>query len=105
MSRIRTCVVKVPAGNDWRTRHESCPRDLLPWADPYIAQLICRLEDRFDDHFDRCDPFAADHAPWNADAFDDGWREDAFMPRPLDAPRFQWLPSVYGGYPLLDDES
>jgi hypothetical protein len=112
--RIRTCVIEVSKHDDWRSGPAARPRDLLPWADPYIAQLVRRLEDRYDNaEDDRCDPFAAADAPWNHDVHetewagdewpDDGWREDAFMPRPQGAPRMNWLPIIYGEFPLLED--
>jgi hypothetical protein len=102
-------VIEVSRHDDWRAGPAARSRDLLPWADPYIAQLVRRLEDRYDNaEDDRSDPFAADDAPWNHDASDDewpddGWRDDAFMPRPHGAPRMNWLPPVYGQFPLLDD--
>jgi len=44
----------MPAAQDW-------PRDLLPWADPYIAVLMLRLERRYDWAGVADDsPFAAD---------------------------------------------
>ena len=110
IARIHCQVLEIPARNEWRQRGER-PRDLLPWADPYIARLISRLEDRYevedraDD--DLSDPFVPDdseledEAPWQP-TLGDEW-EDAFIPRSLDAPRRQNFPPVYGGFPLLDD--
>jgi hypothetical protein len=65
-----------------------------------------RLEDRFEsaDGFDKSDPFADDDGPASLAIFDDGWQEDAFMPRPLETPRFHSYPPVYGGFPLMEDE-
>jgi hypothetical protein len=110
IARIHCQVLEVPAKDQWHAR-SGRPRDLLPWADPYIARLIHRLEDRYDvEHFaddDLSDPFvpgedeAADEAKWQPTPGDD-W-EDAFIPRSLDAPRRPWHPPVYGGFPLLDD--
>ena len=105
-ARIRCQVIEVPTQDDWLSQRGGGPRELLPWADPYIAGLMRRLEDRFDsaDRFDSSDPFAADDQPTSLAIFDDGWQEDAFMPRPLEAPRFHSYPPVYGGFPLLEDE-
>jgi len=102
-TRIRCQVLESPAQDGWSSRRER-PRDLLPWADPYIAGLVRRLEERYDAEADcsTSDPFDADHASGDTAAFDDGWQEDAFMPRPLEAPRFHCYPPVYGGFPLLD---
>lgn len=129
-SRIRCQVLETPTQEDWSPRRGR-PKDLLPWADPYIAGLVRKLEERFDaqadwqthdplgaDRMGRSsgaqisqgltdlhsghDPFDADPALDELDAFDDGWQEDAFMPRPLEAPRFHCYPPVVGGFPLLD---
>jgi len=104
-ARIRCQVIEVPAQDDWLSRRGGGPRELLPWADPYIAGLMRRLENRFEsaDGFGPSDPFA-DHEPTSLAIFDDGWQEDAFMPQPLEAPRFHSYPPVYGGFPLLEDE-
>ena len=105
-ARIRCHVLEVDRDDDWLPRRNS-PRDLLPWADPYIASLVHRLEQRYDSDEaaeDLCDPFAADDAPFCPAGFDDGWWDDAFMPRPLEAVAAnRWHPPVYGGFPLLDD--
>ena len=104
-SRIRCQVLEVPDHDDWLSRRGGGPRELLPWADPYIAGLMRRLESRFGpaDDYDACDPFATDEAPGGTSVLDDGWQEDAFMPRPIEAPRFHSYPPVYGGFPLLED--
>ena len=64
-----------------------------------------RLENRYapvgDD--DDCNPFGTDDEPLSHSQFDDGWQEDAFMPRPVESLRFHSYPPVYGGFPLLDD--
>jgi hypothetical protein len=107
MSATRICchVLEVPDQDDWLSRRGSGPRELLPWADPYIAGLMRRLESRFSpaDDLDLCDPFAGYDEPASTSVFDDGWQDDAFMPRPLEAPRFHSYPPVYGGFPLLED--
>src|SRR5262249_42765553 len=103
--RIRCHVIEVPADEDWLSRRSHPPRELLPWADPYIAGLMRRLENRGGavEEAHACDPFDADEMSATAD-FNDGWQEDAFMPRPLEAPRIHSYPPVYGGFPLLDEE-
>jgi hypothetical protein len=105
-TRIRCHVLEVPDQDDWLSRRSSRPRELLPWADPYIAGLMRRLDDRYraTDDIDPCDPFSAEDGPPSTALFDDGWQEDAFMPPPLEAPRFHSHPPVYGGFPLLEDE-
>jgi hypothetical protein len=104
-ARIRCHVLEVPAQDDWLSRRGGGPRELLPWADPYIAGLMRRLENRYapvgDD--DDCNPFGTDDEPLSHSQFDDGWQEDAFMPRPVESLRFHSYPPVYGGFPLLDD--
>jgi hypothetical protein len=99
--------LEVPDQDDWLSRRSSGPRELLPWADPYIAGLMRRLEDRYSDadDIDPCDPFSPDGAAGTSE-FDPptaDWQEDAFMPRPLETPRFHPYPPVYGGFPLLDE--
>ena len=102
--RIRSQVVEVSTSDDRLSRRPRPARDLLPWADPYIAGLMRRLEGRHGaDDADSCDPFAADDGAGGS-VIDDGWQEDAFMPRPLEVPRFHSFPPVVGGFPLLDDE-
>jgi len=104
IARIHCQVLEMPDREDWLPRTDlGQPRDLLPWADPYIAQLIHQLEDRFDVEdslAEPCDPFAPDDEDWLLAG--DDW-EDAFIPRSLDAPRRRWHPPVYGGFPLLED--
>jgi hypothetical protein len=106
VTRIRCHVLEVDREDDWLPRRSNS-RDLLPWADPYIASLIQRLEQRYEGDAaddDRCDPFADGGASFAPAEFDDGWRDDAFMPRPLEAASAsRWHPPVYGGFPLLDD--
>jgi len=105
-SRIRCHVIEVPTDDDWLSRRGGSPRELLPWADPYIAGLMRKLQRRSAavDEADASDPFEAEDAETSVAVYDDGWQEDAFMPRPLEAPRFHSYPPVYGGFPLLKDE-
>jgi hypothetical protein len=101
-TRIRCHVIEVPAQDHWLARRGGRgARELLPWADPYIASLMRRLERRCggDDEMNGDDPMHEDSDA----AFDDGWQEDAFMPRPIEPPRIHSYPPVYGGFPLLED--
>jgi hypothetical protein len=103
-TRIRCQVIEVPSQDDWLARRGGGPRELLPWADPYIANLMRKLETRGSaQDFETNNPFEEEEAP-SGSLCDDGWEEDAFMPRPLEAPRFHSYPPVYGGFPLLDGE-
>ena len=105
-ARIRCQVIEVLTQDDWLSRRGGGPRELLPWADPYIAALMRRLDGRAvaADEFEASDPFEPAGEPASSAVFDDGWQEDAFMPRPLEAPRFHSYPPVYGGFPLLENE-
>jgi hypothetical protein len=73
-------------------------RELLPWADPYIASLMGRLEQNEHTHDEESWDF--DYERLDDEDFverdelpDDDWHLDH-------EPRF---PPVYGGWPLLDD--
>jgi hypothetical protein len=104
-SRIRCHVIEVPTDDDWLSRRGGQPRELLPWADPYIAGLMRKLQRRGAAvEEDASDPFEPEGSEASVAVYDDGWQEDAFMPRPLEAPRFHSYPPVYGGFPLLNDE-
>jgi hypothetical protein len=75
---------------------ESFPaRELLPWADPYIASLMGRLSSEADDAWD----FAAK----NDEDFDDEEYLDDELPEDWHLDREPQLPPVYGGWPLLND--
>jgi hypothetical protein len=111
-SRIHCQVLEVPVEEEWLPRRSGAVRDLLPWADPYIARLVRRLEDQYPvatADYDPSDPFAADDALFEMDAWDPPsaeWESDAFLP-PAEsgrqANRMSSYPAVYGGFPLLDD--
>jgi hypothetical protein len=104
-TRIRCHVLETPTHDDW-PRRGAGPRQLLPWADPYIAGLMRRLENRFADEDDALsDPYPHAEPVEDDGECDDGWQEDAFMPRPLEAPRFHTYPPVIGGFPLLDKDN
>jgi len=44
-NQIRCTVVAVPVSADHWTSRGAIAQDLLPWADPYVAQLIRNLQD------------------------------------------------------------
>ncbi len=44
-NRIRCTVVAVPASSQTGMTRGALARDVLPWADPYVAQLIKNLQD------------------------------------------------------------
>src|SRR5688572_4421210 len=107
--RIRCRVIEVSKDSDDRLHikeHKNdWPRDLLPWADPYIARLMHILENRYetgrttplwDDDFLPSPPFPASLA-------DDAWQHDAFIPQPLERRSSPSDSGIFGGFPLLDD--
>ena len=102
---IRCQVLEVSALDDITPRSEGTwPRDLLPWADPYIASLMLKLqrqhgqtEGLLDDEFTLYE-FAAEQ--WLGDEWQEG---DGDSELPDVAARDQY-PPIFGGFPLLDDE-
>ena len=77
---IRCQVLEVPDLDDTTPRDEGTwPRDLLPWADPYIARLLCkhRLEAALEDSVRYVKSVAADRANLPPARFD-----QAFNPIP-----------------------
>jgi hypothetical protein len=103
---IRCQVLEMPKSSEAVLDRGDWPRDLLPWADPYIARLICRLEERYEaatlDDGGRYGPVAEDDELY-LDAYRAEWEDDAFLPRALEPTRDRWFPPVYGGFPLLND--
>lgn len=103
--RIHCQILEVPDLDELTPRNEgSWPRDLLPWADPYIAALMLKLHKRrgeteglLDDEFTLYQ-FAAEQ--W----LGDDWRPDeGDEVQALDlSPRTDY-PPIFGGFPLLDD--
>lgn len=99
---IRCQVLEVPDLDDTSPRDEgSWPRDLLPWADPYIASLMMKLQRQhgqterlLDDDF-TLDQYASEQ--WLGDDGEENagseWR---------DLPPRNEYPPIYGGFPLLD---
>ena len=107
--RIRCQVVEVPAGAHLESQPaDGLPSDLLPWADPYIAALLEKVERDYwaDDEAVSFD----ERSPADDDECDAALEEEAaamygkFFPL-LDepAPVGNELPRIYGGWPLLDD--
>ncbi len=75
---------------------ESFPaRELLPWADPYIASLMGQLQNE------------ADEETWDFEAKDEDLEDEEFfddeLPEDWHLDREPALPPVYGGWPLLND--
>ncbi len=102
---IRCQVLEVPDLDDTTPRDEGTwPRDLLPWADPYIASLMMKLQRQhgaterlLDDDF-MLYQFAAEQ--W----LGEGWKGDEPSIDWPDLAARQEYPPIYGGFPLLDDE-
>jgi hypothetical protein len=44
-NRVRCAVVAVGASSELGVSRGALARDVLPWADPYVTQLIKRLQD------------------------------------------------------------
>ena len=44
-NQVRCTVVAVAASTEWGLSRGALARDVLPWADPYVAQLIKKLQD------------------------------------------------------------
>ena len=44
-NRLRCTVVAVPVSSDRCLSRGAIARDLVPWADPYVAQLIKNLQE------------------------------------------------------------
>ena len=99
---IRCQVLETPA-DDRRSRGRDWPRDLLPWADPYIATLMENLERRYGQgDFASDDPQPAEVSV-SAHAGEDAWgSDDAFMPPHRVREQEANFPPVFGGWPLLD---
>lgn len=100
--KIRCQVLEVPDLDDTSPRDEGTwPRDLLPWADPYIASLMMKLQRQhgaterlLEDEF-TLDQYASEQ-----------WQGEEGHP----AGEWQQLsarnqyPPIYGGFRLLEDE-
>ena len=112
--RIRCQVMEVAVIDHLEpSREVAPPRDLLPWADPYIAALIAKVERKYgeqadrrsrsDARFGRAD-LAGDYSTGSRSDDDDAEVEDKFVPWSNSAaPQGNEFPRIYGGWPLLDD--
>lgn len=104
-ARIHCQVLEVPDLDDVTPRSEGTwPRDLLPWADPYIASLMWKLERQrgeterlLDDDFTLYE-YAAEQ--W----LGDDWRKEEAQDEWPDLTVRTEYPPIYGGFPLLEDE-
>ena len=101
---LRCQVLEIPAVDDIDPRDEGFwPRDLLPWADPYIAALMMKLQrqrgetERLLDDDVTLEQFATEH--WRIRDWND--ESDGTWP---DLKAKEEFPPIYGGFPLLDDE-
>ena len=104
MPAIHCQVMELPA-DAHLAPHRERPRDLLPWADPYIAVLMERLEVRFGSEPTAYAPVEqpADEDDCWSPPEDYDWQDDAFRPDQPPSSRLSWDPPIYGGWPLLDD--
>jgi len=105
--RIRCQVVEVPKFTPSSRLADAGCRDLLPWADPYIAALMAQLEGQLE---------AADDSD-SRNLRDGGDRysaaDDALLDEDHSVLADEWddsgshldYPPVVGGWPLLDDDA
>lgn len=108
--RIRCQVLEVPAhGHLESSADQTAPRDLLPWADPYIAALLAKVEREYwQDEQDRRESgqsqFEEDEELDSALEAEAAEMYGRFFPAFEDEDADENpLPRVYGGWPLLDD--
>ncbi len=106
MGRINCQVVEVPRFVPSSRLGEACCRDLLPWADPYIAALMAQLEGQQGE----ADVSESQHSKDGSDyhsAAEDSWFDDdhSVLADELDgAGSHLDYPPVVGGWPLLNDD-
>lgn len=128
--RIHCQVLEAPTP-EWSSltrsgRGGQSHREILPWADPYIAQLMQRLESRFDaeerfaeernaeesnaeESNQRDATGAADDSPWPGRQWSGDWDGDSDLDAEFssletsDGLTNHALPAVHGGWPLLND--
>ena len=107
MNSLRVQVIEVPSQQHGRD-DGNWPRDLLPWADPYIASLLGKLEYHSqavaDYPIGRSEitlyELAADE--WLGDDWiDSSDEEDSEVENFQD--EIPKMRPIYGGFPLLDD--
>jgi hypothetical protein len=109
--RIRCQVVEVPKFTPSSRMADGCCRDLLPWADPYIAALMAQLEGQLSDAelseshprsqntLDGSDSYSAADGDWSDD-------DDSVLADELDDTGSHLdYPPVVGGWPLLNDDA
>jgi hypothetical protein len=83
-NRIRCTVVAVAVSNDHCTSRGALARDILPGADPYVAQLIRKLQDevreerRLQSLVRRYRPGRGEAAPRSRERFEFGDVLDSF---------------------------
>lgn len=91
-ARIHCQVIEMPeTPDDWsdgETAERAWPRDLLPWADPYIALLMLKLERGYE--MEECDAdLLAHELEWSPPYLEDCLEEEEEL-------------RIYGGFPLLE---
>jgi len=105
--RIRCQVVEVPKFTPSARMADGCCRDLLPWADPYIAALMAQLEGQPGDADDSDSRNLRDGSDCYS-AADDAWSDEdnSVLADELDETGSHLdYPPVVGGWPLLDDDA
>lgn len=105
--RIRCQIVEVPKFSPRERMSEGCCRDLLPWADPYIAALVAQL-DGLQGEADLSDSQNLRDGSHCYSAADGSWpdEEDSVLADELDeAGSHLDYPPVIGGWPLLNDDA
>lgn len=83
-------------------------KELLPWADPYIAALMGRLDAESGEQEDETWDFDSEQLDEDDATAEDAsqyWLSDEIAPEDADwhLDRAPVVPPVYGGWPLLDD--
>jgi|SwirhisoilCB2_FD_contig_61_4218165_length_667_multi_3_in_0_out_0_1 hypothetical protein len=106
LGRVHCQVVEVPTFSPTGRSAERCCRDLLPWADPYIAALMTKLQAECASQ----DISENSSHPNDGDccysAAEDVWLEDdeRTLDPVDDLPSHLDFPPVVGGWPLLNDD-
>lgn len=105
MKNLRVQVIEVPTQGQGR-EDGNWPRDLLPWADPYIASLLGKLEKHSQGASD-C-PYSREDIKlyelaaqeWLGTDWNDASSETANID---DETTIAEMRPVFGGFPLLND--
>ena len=110
--RIRCQVVEVPKFTPSARMADGCCRDLLPWADPYIAALMAQLEGQLGDaDISDLQDLGSRNTLDGSDCYsaaDDAWsdEDDSVLGDELDDSGSHLdYPPVVGGWPLLNDDA